>query len=176
MGKSGSFFFFSHDDTFLIKTMTVDDFRAFRKMFQYYFHHINIYRKSLIAPIYGVYSVKMDDKEPVFLILMGNTKKKCQNCHMKRIFDLKGSLVKREVFKPAGVEEFKNTAVLKDKNLLQMKKQENSLRFDNKDIPKIMKQMGLDISLLHHFNLMDYSLLFVVEINPKYIEFFPNEF
>jgi len=50
------------------------------------------------------------------------------------------------------------------------------LRFDNKDIPKIMKQMGLDISLLQYFNLMDYSLLFVIEINPKYIEFFPNEF
>lgn len=50
------------------------------------------------------------------------------------------------------------------------------MRFDNKDIPKIMKQMGLDISLLQYFNLMDYSLLFVIEINPKYIEFFPSEF
>ena len=39
-----------------------------------------------------------------------------------------------------------------------------------------MKQIGLDISLLQYFNLMDYSLLFVIEINPKYIEFFPNEF
>lgn len=122
MGKSGSFFFFSHDDNFLIKTMTIDDFRAFKKMFQFYFHHINVYRKSLIAPIYGVYSIKMDDKDPVFLILMGNTKKKCKNCHMKRIFDLKGSLVKREVFKHEDIKEFKNTAVLKDKNLLHMKK------------------------------------------------------
>ena len=26
MGKSGSFFFFSHDERFLIKTMTLDDF------------------------------------------------------------------------------------------------------------------------------------------------------
>lgn len=61
MGKSGSFFFFSHDENFLIKTMTINDFKAFKTLFQYYFEHINIYPKSLVARIYGVYSVKMDD-------------------------------------------------------------------------------------------------------------------
>ena len=29
MGKSGSFFFFSHDQSMLIKTMTLDDLQAF---------------------------------------------------------------------------------------------------------------------------------------------------
>ena len=33
MGKSGSFFFFSKKDEFLIKTMTMSDFNAFFKMF-----------------------------------------------------------------------------------------------------------------------------------------------
>lgn len=41
MGKSGSFFFFSHDDKFLIKTMTKDDFDAFMKIFRSYFEHVN---------------------------------------------------------------------------------------------------------------------------------------
>lgn len=74
MGKSGSFFFFSHDTNFLIKTMTMDDFNAFMFVFKYYFEHINQYPDSLIARIYGVYSVQMDDMDPVYLILMGNTK------------------------------------------------------------------------------------------------------
>lgn len=74
MGKSGSFFFFSHDTNFLIKTMTMDDFNAFMYLFRYYFEHINQYPDSLIARIYGVYSVQMDDMDPVYLILMGNTK------------------------------------------------------------------------------------------------------
>jgi hypothetical protein len=39
-----------------------------------------------------------------------------------------------------------------------------------------MKQMGLDISLLCHFNLMDYSLLFVIEYNPEYVKRNPTEF
>lgn len=114
MGKSGSFFFFSHDDNFLIKTMTHGDFAAFKTLFRYYFEHVNTYHKSLLARIYGVYSVQMEDNETVYLILMGNTKK-CENKYIKKIYDLKGSLVKRIV---KGDEAgFKNTAVLKDKNL-----------------------------------------------------------
>jgi len=74
MGKSGSFFFFSHDTKFLIKTMTMDDFDAFMSLFKAYFEHINLEPKSLIARIYGVYSVKMDDIDTVYLILMGNSK------------------------------------------------------------------------------------------------------
>lgn len=57
MGKSGSFFFFSWDGNFLIKTMTMNDFAAFKKLFKAYFKHINKYPKSLLARIYGVYSV-----------------------------------------------------------------------------------------------------------------------
>lgn len=74
MGKSGSFFFFSHDDKFLIKTMTSSDFAAFSKLFQAYFKHIKQYPESLLARIYGVYSVQMDETDPVFLVLMGNSK------------------------------------------------------------------------------------------------------
>jgi 1-phosphatidylinositol-4-phosphate 5-kinase len=55
MGRSGSFFFFSHDDRFLIKTMTTDDFKAFIKLLPLYFDHINYFKDSLMARIYGVY-------------------------------------------------------------------------------------------------------------------------
>jgi hypothetical protein len=47
---------------------------------------------------------------------MGNTKK-CQDAYIKKIFDLKGSLTKREVKE----NKIKNTSVLKDKNLLKLK-------------------------------------------------------
>lgn len=57
MGKSGSFFFFSHDDVFLVKTLTQSDFKAFMHLFRSYFEHINTHPNSLLARIYGVYSV-----------------------------------------------------------------------------------------------------------------------
>jgi 1-phosphatidylinositol-4-phosphate 5-kinase len=39
-GKSGSFFFFSHDKKFIIKTMTKGDLKAFKALFQTYFKHV----------------------------------------------------------------------------------------------------------------------------------------
>lgn len=95
MGKSGRVFFFSGDKNLLIKTMTTGDFNAFMKLFRKYFEHINEYRDSLLARIYGVYQVTMGELNPVYLVLMGNTKK-CDDKYIKYCFDLKGSMVKRE--------------------------------------------------------------------------------
>ena len=36
--------------------------------------------------------------------------------------------------------------------------------------------MALDLKMLEMFNLMDYSLLFVISFNPDYIEKFKDEF
>lgn len=97
MGKSGSFFFFSHDSRFLIKTMTKDDFDAWMKMFKEYYLHISENPNSLIARVYGVYSIMVEDMSIIYFMLMGNTKK-VDSSYMRRIYDLKGSILKREVF------------------------------------------------------------------------------
>ena len=73
-------------------------------------------------------------------------------------------------------DKHKNTAMLKDKNLLRMKRQSQFLRFETSDINNIMDQMAKDISLLSQFNLMDYSLLLVVEYNKEYVDRYPKEF
>ena len=135
MGKSGSFFFFSHDDRFLIKSMTTDDFNTFMKLFRSYFEHVNCFDGSLLARVYGIYSVKMADMNPVYLICMGNTKP-CKSEHIKKIYDLKGSMVKREVH--GNEDTFEGTKVLKDKNFLNLKEREVFLKFRNKDANSIM--------------------------------------
>lgn len=132
MGKSGSFFFFSGDKKLLIKTMTTGDFNAFMKVFRKYFEHLNVYKTSLLARIYGVYQVTMGELEPVYLVLMGNSKI-CEDEHVKYLFDLKGSMVKRE---EKGVK--KNTHPLKDKNILQLKEKMDLLNFKKDDITKIV--------------------------------------
>jgi hypothetical protein len=66
----------------------------------------------------------MDDQDPVFLILMGSSVK-ANNDYIKYKFDLKGSLIKREVFG----SNLKSSTILKDKNLLKMKKEESCLLF-----------------------------------------------
>jgi 1-phosphatidylinositol-4-phosphate 5-kinase len=54
-GKSGSFFFFSKDQRFIIKTMTDSDFKAFRRIQKSYFARVCTDEKSLLARVYGIY-------------------------------------------------------------------------------------------------------------------------
>jgi len=115
--------------------MTIGDFNAFKRLFQAYFSHVNKYQNSLLARIYGVYSVKMDEQNPVFLVLMGNSKK-CEDSYIKKIYDLKGSMVKRDV--KGHEDSFSNTRILKDKNLLRLRQKENGLLFQKDEIEPIM--------------------------------------
>ena len=57
-GKSGSFFFFSHNKMFLIKTLTSSELNTFLEHFvcDYYDHLVNN-PETLLAKIYGVYTV-----------------------------------------------------------------------------------------------------------------------
>jgi hypothetical protein len=61
----------------------------------------------------------MEDIEPVSLILMGNSKK-ANDKLIEHVFDLKGSFINREV---KGGVHLKNTATLKDLNLLDLCKE-----------------------------------------------------
>lgn len=72
-GKSGSFFFFSHDRGFIIKTMNSSEYSTFLKFFKQYMHHLMVNKNSLLARIYGIFTVNIEKLAPVHLIMMGNT-------------------------------------------------------------------------------------------------------
>lgn len=96
-GKSGSFFFFSHDQEFIIKTMYDDELKVFISALPSYFAHLNKNPESLIARIYGVFKVQMEDIVPVNLLLMANTIKHNNFEWIQNVFDLKGSIINRQV-------------------------------------------------------------------------------
>lgn len=56
-GKSGSFFFFSKDNKFLIKTLKKSEKQLFLNMIDDYIDHIQN-GESLLARIYGIYSIE----------------------------------------------------------------------------------------------------------------------
>ena len=98
--------------------MTQSDLDTFKKLFVKYFEHVSTHQDSLLARIYGIYTVKMEEVEPVNLILMGNTKRSNDKM-IEHIFDLKGSFINRE----EKGKNLKNTATLKDLNLLALKRE-----------------------------------------------------
>lgn len=163
-GKSGSFMFSSYDKRFLIKTMNTSEQRVFIEALPQYLAHLKNNPKSLIAKIYGIYTVKMEGLKDVYILLMDNLFLHVQNKISE--FDLKGSIVNRVVHQPFLVE--KNC--LKDLNLLEISAKTPFLHFQRFDMRQICKRILQDITFLSEHNLMDYSLLLLTERNPDYDE------
>jgi len=105
----------------------------------------------------------MEEVEPVSLVLMGNTKKSNDKL-IEHVFDLKGSFVNREV----KGKNLKNTATLKDLNILNLCQEKIFLRFRKNDRIELLSILEADAEMLQSHNIMDYSLLFAVEQNPNY--------
>lgn len=78
-GASGSFFFFSHDGKFLIKTLQKEEKLKMISMLDDYVEHIkSTNNKSLIARIYGIFTIKTNFFEPLDVMVMQNT------CQLKK--------------------------------------------------------------------------------------------
>lgn len=101
----------------------------------------------------------MDGHAPVHLMMMAHTLRIKNQDRVERIYDLKGSTVKREV------KFGKNTArtkTLKDVDFIKLKKKEpiNLIEIDQKFL---IRQLQKDSEFLKSVNIMDYSLLLAVE-------------
>jgi hypothetical protein len=94
-GKSGSFFFFTHDDRFIIKTMRQGEVNIFLKFLPSYIDHFSKNPQSLLAKIFGVYSVHRKGMGRVQIMLMENTLQFKNKQNIKSIYDLKGSTYQR---------------------------------------------------------------------------------
>ena len=71
VGQSGSFFFFSHDDRFLIKTLRGKEKKNILNILDDYIDHIKMTgNRSLLARIYGVFTITTNYFTPLDVIIM----------------------------------------------------------------------------------------------------------
>ena len=95
-GMSGSFFFFSHDNKFIIKTLRGSERRVMLGMLDDYIDHIRkTHNRSLLARIYGIFTIKTKFFEPLDIIIMQNTCNPNNKKNDQLTFDLKGSTIGR---------------------------------------------------------------------------------
>jgi len=118
-GKSGSFFFFTHDKRFLIKTIGNSEYTTFMKFLPEYYRHCFTRLDSLIARIYGIYKIQMSSLSSVYFYLMENVLRIDNDRSLITIFDLKGSKINRDVNEAGKGPK----SVLKDENYLRKKDQ-----------------------------------------------------
>ncbi|CAN1269032.1 Phosphatidylinositol 4-phosphate 5-kinase 1 [Linum perenne] len=148
-GKSGSFFYLTQDDRFMIKTVKKSEVKALIRMLPSYYQHVCRYENSLLTKFFGVHCVKPIGGQKTRFIVMGNLF--CSEYRIHRRFDLKGSSHGRTTKKPEG--EIDETTTLKDLDLNFV------FRVQQNWYQDLMKQIDRDCEFLEAERIMDYSLL-----------------
>ncbi|KAK4767606.1 hypothetical protein SAY86_015356 [Trapa natans] len=148
-GKSGSFFYLTQDDRFIIKTAKKSEVKVLTRMLLSYYGHVSQYPDSLVTRFFGVHCVKPIGGLKTRFIVMGNLF--CSEYQIHRRFDLKGSSHGRRTDKPEG--EIDENTTLKDLDLNFV------FRLQRDWYQEFVKQINRDCEFLEAEKIMDYSLL-----------------
>ncbi|EXJ88485.1 1-phosphatidylinositol-4-phosphate 5-kinase [Capronia coronata CBS 617.96] len=151
-GKSGSFFYFSRDYKYIIKTIHHAEHKLLRKILRDYYRHVVDNPNTLISQFYGLHRVKIPYGRKIHFVVMNNLFPPHRDIH--QMFDLKGSTIGRDFREE---ELAKNPrATLKDLNWLR---RGLHLEFDARIRQIFLDQLRKDVALLQRLGIMDYSLL-----------------
>ena len=151
-GKSGSFFYFSRDYRFIIKTIHHTEHKFLRKILKQYYEHIKSNPHTLLSRFYGLHRVKLPHGRKIHFVIMNNLFPPHKDIH--ETYDLKGSTVGREY--PEEKAAKNPRAVLKDLNWINRGK---SLDLGPEKRALLTEQLRRDSELLKDLRVMDYSLL-----------------
>ncbi|CAL8577840.1 Phosphatidylinositol-4-phosphate 5-kinase [Xanthoria parietina] len=151
-GKSGSFFYFSRDYKYIIKTIHHAEHKLLRKILREYYAHIDKYPNTLLSQFYGLHRVKIPYGRKIHFVVMNNLFPPHRDIH--QTFDLKGSTIGRD-FKEEDLEK-NPRATLKDLNWLR---RNYHFEFGAEKKNVFVEQLKSDVALLQKLKIMDYSLL-----------------
>ena len=92
-GKSGSFFYYTSDQNFMLKTISCEEFHRLRDILKDYYEHLVTYPHSLITRFFGLHKIKYNKsiggKVRIYFVIMANVFKTARDIHVR--YDLKGS-------------------------------------------------------------------------------------
>ncbi|KAL6488616.1 hypothetical protein MHYP_G00023570 [Metynnis hypsauchen] len=150
-GASGSIFYVSSDDEFIIKTVQHKEAEFLQKLLPGYFMNLNQNKRTLLPKFYGLYCVQAGGKN-IRIVVMNNLLPRSVPMHLK--YDLKGSTYKRRA---SPKEREKDVPTHKDLDFMQDMPEGIQLEPDNYNA--LSKTIQRDCLLLQSFKIMDYSLL-----------------
>ncbi|CAI4229943.1 unnamed protein product [Auanema sp. JU1783] len=150
-GASGSIFYVSQDDQFIIKTVQHKEAEFLQKLLPGYYMNLNQNPRTLLPKFFGLFCYQSLGKN-IRLLVMNNLLPQALVMHEK--YDLKGSTYKRAASKN---ERAKTYPTLKDLDFLENHK--DGLFVDPVALDALMKTISRDCLVLESFKIMDYSLL-----------------
>ncbi|AWP04242.1 putative phosphatidylinositol 4-phosphate 5-kinase type-1 gamma-like [Scophthalmus maximus] len=150
-GASGSIFYVTRDDEFIIKTVLHKEAEFLQKLLPGYYMNLNQNPRTLLPKFFGLYCVQCGGKN-IRVVVMNNILPRSVRMHLK--FDLKGSTYKRRASKK---EREKSKPTFKDLDFL--KDVPEGLTLDQDTYSALLKTLQRDCLVLESFKIMDYSLL-----------------
>ncbi|XP_074060232.1 phosphatidylinositol 4-phosphate 5-kinase type-1 gamma isoform X3 [Macrotis lagotis] len=150
-GASGSLFYVTSDDEFIIKTVMHKEAEFLQKLLPGYYMNLNQNPRTLLPKFYGLYCVQSGGKN-IRVVVMNNILPRLVKMHLK--FDLKGSTYKRRASKK---EKEKSIPTYKDLDFMQ--DMPEGLMLDADTFNALVKTLQRDCLVLESFKIMDYSLL-----------------
>ncbi|XP_012684664.1 phosphatidylinositol 4-phosphate 5-kinase type-1 alpha-like isoform X2 [Clupea harengus] len=150
-GASGSIFYVSSDDEFIIKTVQHKEAEFLQKLLPGYFMNLNQNKRTLLPKFYGLYCVQAGGKN-IRIVVMNNLLPRAIPMHLK--FDMKGSTYKRRA---SAKERDKKVPTYKDLDFMQ--DMPEGLQMENDNYNALSKTIQRDCLLLQSFKIMDYSML-----------------
>ncbi|XP_055373566.1 phosphatidylinositol 4-phosphate 5-kinase type-1 beta-like [Condylostylus longicornis] len=150
-GASGSIFYLTDDDEFIIKTVQHKEGEFLQKLLPGYYMNLNQNPRTLLPKFFGLYCFQCNSKN-VRLVAMNNLLPSCVKMHLK--YDLKGSTFKRKASKQ---ERKKESPTYKDLDF--MEHHPDGIYLEADTYAALMKTIQRDCTVLESFQIMDYSLL-----------------
>ncbi|CAH8469019.1 unnamed protein product [Heterobilharzia americana] len=150
-GASGSIFYISQDDEFIIKTVQHKEGEFLQKLLPEYFMNLMQHPRTLLPKYYGLYCYQSGHKNIRFVV-MNNLLPSSVRIHEK--YDLKGSTYGRQA---SDAERAKGSPTLKDLDFLE--NHPDGIWLEAETYDALLKTIERDCLVLKSFRIMDYSLL-----------------
>jgi 1-phosphatidylinositol-4-phosphate 5-kinase len=153
-GASGSIFYLTSDDEFIIKTVQHKEGEFLQKLLPGYYMNLNQNPRTLLPKFFGLYCYQCNSKN-VRLVIMNNLLPSSVVMHQK--YDLKGSTYKRKASK---AESLKRSPTYKDLDFMEHHPEGILMEADTYNA--LIKTIHRDCRVLESFKIMDYSLLLTI--------------
>merc|ERR1740128_442099 len=150
-GASGSIFYLTNDDEFILKTVSLKEAEFLQKLLPGYYMNLQQNPRTLLPKFFGMYTYQANQKN-IRLVVMNNLLPSGFKLHLK--FDLKGSTYKRKASKR---EKEKKSPTFKDLDFIELLPE--GLMLEPETYTALISTMRRDCRVLESFKIMDYSLL-----------------
>lgn len=150
-GRSGSFFYFTHDSRYIVKTVSSSEVTLLNQHIRDYFFYLHSNPDSLLTRFFGLHAMRLSwEQKYISFMVMENIFPASEKLRPNERYDLKGSWVSRRALKGKNADVPISKMTLKDCDL------KRKIRIGPEAKARLLAQLKRDVGFLASLGIMDY--------------------